>query len=45
MTSAEIDQFLQMVKQTFSDVLFPIEYITKQDFLGEGNVLKVVHVL
>ena len=37
MTSDEIDQFLQMTKKTFSDVLFPKEYITKQDFLGEGT--------
>ena len=45
MTSAEIDQFLEMVKQTFSDVLFPIEYITQQDFLGEGNVLNEVAIV
>ena len=45
MTSAEIDQFLEMVKQTFSDVLFPIEYITQQDFLGQGNVLNEVAVV
>lgn len=38
MTSAEIDQFLQMVKKTFSDVLFPIEYIIKKDLLGEGII-------
>ena len=36
MSSTEIDQFLEMVKKTFSDVLFPIEYIDKQDFLGKG---------
>lgn len=45
MTSAEIDQFLEMVKQTFSDVLFPIEYITQQDFLGQGNVLNEVAIV
>ena len=39
MSSTEIDQFLEMVKKTFSDVLFPIEYIDKQDFLGKGFIL------
>ena len=38
MSSTEIDQFLEMVKKTFSDVLFPIEYIDKQDFLGKGKI-------
>ena len=37
MTSTEIDQFLEMVKKTFSDVLLPVEYISKQEFLGKGK--------
>ena len=35
----EIDQFLEMAKKTFSDVLLPIEYVNKQDFLGKGTVV------
>lgn len=37
MSSTETDLFLEMVKKTFSDVLFPIEYVDKQEFLGKGN--------
>ena len=39
MSLTEIDQFLEIVKKTFSDVLFPIEYIDKQDFLGKGKFI------
>jgi len=37
MSPAEVDQFFEDVKKTFSDILFPIEYINKQDYLGKGN--------
>jgi len=32
----EINQFLQYVKEKFSEVLLPAEVITKSDFLGKG---------
>ena len=32
----EIDQFLQYVKEKFSEVLLPAEAINKSDFLGKG---------
>ena len=37
--STEIDQFLEMVKKTFSDVLLPVEAISMQKFLGKGKYL------
>lgn len=35
----ETKDFLQSVKQKFSDVLIPVDNITKQDLLGKGNFL------
>ena len=32
----EVDQFLQYVKNTFSEVLLSVESITKQGLLGKG---------
>jgi len=32
-----MEEFLVCVKEKFSDVLLPIENITKQDILGKGN--------
>ena len=32
----EVDQFLQFVKNTFSEVLISVESITKQGLLGKG---------
>ena len=32
----EVDQFLQYVKNTFSEVLISVESITKQGLLGKG---------
>ena len=43
MTPTEIDrnQFLKMVKKTFSDVLIPIEYVSTQDLLGKGKLYNI----
>ena len=32
----EVNQFLQYVKDKFSEVLLPVESITKQGLLGKG---------
>ena len=32
----EVNQFLQYVKSKFSEVLLPVENITKQGLLGKG---------
>ena len=32
----EVNQFLQYVKDKFSEVLLPVESITKQNILGKG---------
>ena len=34
----EVNQFLQYVKDKFSDVILPVESITKQSLLGKGTV-------
>jgi len=34
----EINQFLQYVKDTFSEVLLPAEVVTKLDLIGKGTL-------
>ena len=41
----EINQFLQYVKDRFSEVLLPAEVVTKLDFIGKGTFPLHDHVV
>jgi len=39
----EMNQFLQYVKDKFSEVLLPAEVVTKLDFIGKGTLPQISH--
>ena len=38
----EVNEFLQFVKERFSEILIPVDTITKQNVVGKGMYIRII---